>query len=76
MQHTSELQRRMADALRIIAIERSTARTPATPGAPIGMADIAQVLRDSHLKHNPANLHGGVHSDSVDNLGVGKRTAR
>ena len=27
------------------------------PGAPMGMADIAEVLWNDHLKHNPANAN-------------------
>jgi transketolase len=55
MKRTPELRRRMADALRILAIDAIDRANSGHPGAPLGMADIAQVLWDGHLSHNPAN---------------------
>ena len=50
---TSELNQRMADAIRVLAMDAVQAAKSGHPGAPMGMADIAQVLWHRHLKHNP-----------------------
>ncbi|MCC2633685.1 MAG: tktA1, partial [Ramlibacter sp.] len=50
-----EMRKRMADALRILAIDAVDRANSGHPGAPMGMADMAQVLWDEHLSHNPAN---------------------
>ena len=58
--HTStspELARRMADALRMLAVDAVERANSGHPGAPMGMADMAQVLWHRHLRHNPANPH-------------------
>ena len=52
---SSLLARRMANALRILSIDAVEAAKSGHPGAPMGMADIAQVLWHRHLRHNPAN---------------------
>ena len=52
---TPELRKRMADALRILAIDAVDRANSGHPGAPMGMAEMAQVLWDGHLRHNPAN---------------------
>jgi transketolase len=55
IQRSPELRQRMADALRILAIDGVERANSGHPGAPMGMADMAQVLWDAHLVHNPAN---------------------
>ena len=45
----------LANALRFLAIDAVEAAKSGHPGAPMGMADIAEVLWRRHLKHNPAN---------------------
>jgi len=45
----------LANAIRILAIDGVEAATCGHPGAPMGMADIAQVLWADHLKHDPAD---------------------
>ncbi len=55
MNHTADLQRRMADALRVLAMDAIERANSGHPGAPMGMADMAEVLWNRHLKHNPAN---------------------
>ncbi|AGX88247.1 transketolase [Candidatus Symbiobacter mobilis] len=50
-----ELARRMADALRVLAIDAIEAANSGHPGAPMGMADLAEVLWNRHLRHNPAD---------------------
>ena len=52
--HTMSRQT-MANAIRILAIDAVEAATCGHPGAPMGMADIAQVLWCDHVKHNPAD---------------------
>ncbi len=50
-----ELARRMANAIRMLAVDAVEQAKSGHPGAPMGMADIAEVLWNRHLKHNPAN---------------------
>jgi len=45
----------MANALRMLAVDAVEQAKSGHPGAPMGMADIAEVLWNRHLKHNPAN---------------------
>jgi transketolase len=52
-----ELARRMANAVRMLAVDAVEQAKSGHPGAPMGMADIAEVLWNRHLKHNPANPH-------------------
>ena len=49
--------RRMANALRMLSIDAVEHAQSGHPGAPMGMADMAQVLWHQHLRHNPANPH-------------------
>jgi transketolase len=48
-------RRQLADALRFLAIDAVEAAKSGHPGMPMGMAEIAEVLWRSHLKHNPAD---------------------
>jgi transketolase len=57
MQHAPTDRRTLANAIRILAIDAVEAATCGHPGAPMGMADIAQVLWADFLKHNPADPH-------------------
>ena len=52
---TPEMARRMANAVRMLAVDAVEAAKSGHPGAPMGMADIAEVLWNRHLKHNPLN---------------------
>jgi transketolase len=45
----------LANALRMLAIDAVEAARSGHPGMPMGMADIATVLWQRHLKHNPAD---------------------
>ncbi|HVO88117.1 MAG TPA: transketolase, partial [Casimicrobiaceae bacterium] len=45
----------LANALRFLAADAVERAKSGHPGAPLGMADIAQVLWRRHFKHNPAN---------------------
>ena len=51
------LAQRMANAIRILSVDAVEAAKSGHPGAPMGMADIAEVLWNRHLKHNPLNPH-------------------
>ncbi len=52
---TPEMAGRMANALRMLAVDAIEVAKSGHPGAPMGMADIAEVLWHRHLKHNPRN---------------------
>ncbi len=52
---TPELARRMANAVRMLAVDAVEQAKSGHPGAPMGMADIAEVLWNRYLRHNPAN---------------------
>ena len=45
----------MANAIRFLAIDAVEQAKSGHPGMPMGMADIAEVLWNDHLSHNPAN---------------------
>ncbi|MES2839210.1 MAG: transketolase [Pseudomonadota bacterium] len=52
-----ELARQMANTIRMLAVDAVEQAKSGHPGAPMGMADIAEVLWNRHLRHNPANPH-------------------
>jgi len=52
-----EFAKQMANAIRMLAVDAVEKAKSGHPGAPMGMADIAEVLWHRHLKHNPANPH-------------------
>jgi len=54
---TPEFARQMANAIRMLAVDAVEKAKSGHPGAPMGMADIAEVLWNRHLSHNPANPH-------------------
>ncbi|MFM2276220.1 MAG: hypothetical protein RL211_2092 [Pseudomonadota bacterium] len=54
---TPQLARQMANAIRMLAVDAVEKAKSGHPGAPMGMADIAEVLWNRHLRHNPANPH-------------------
>ena len=52
------LQRRtLANAVRALSMDAVQQANSGHPGAPMGMADIAEVLWRDYLQHNPANPH-------------------
>ena len=51
----SALAREMANAIRMLSVDAVEQAKSGHPGAPMGMAEIAEVLWNRHLKHNPAN---------------------
>ena len=48
-------RRELANAIRALSMDAVQKANSGHPGAPMGMADIAEVLWNSHLTHNPAN---------------------
>jgi transketolase len=48
-------RRELANAIRVLSMDAVQKANSGHPGAPMGMADIAEVLWNDFLKHNPAN---------------------
>ncbi len=48
-------RRELANAIRALSMDAVQKANSGHPGAPMGMADIAEVLWNSHMKHNPSN---------------------
>ena len=54
-QRSPELSRKMADAIRFLAVDAVQAAKSGHPGMPMGMADVATVLFSDFMKINPAD---------------------
>ncbi len=54
---TTPSRRDLANAIRFLAIDAVQAANSGHPGMPMGMADIAEVLWNDYLRHNPGNPH-------------------
>ena len=52
-----ELARQMANVIRMLAVDAVEKAKSGHPGAPMGMADIAEVLWNRQLRHSPADPH-------------------
>lgn len=52
---TTPSRRDLANAIRFLAIDAVQAANSGHPGMPMGMADIAEVLWNDYLNHNPNN---------------------
>ena len=50
-------RRELANAIRVLSMDAVQAANSGHPGMPMGMADIAEVLWNNYLKHNPGNPH-------------------
>ncbi len=48
-------RRELANAVRALSMDAVQKANSGHPGAPMGMADIAEVLWNDHMKHNPGN---------------------
>jgi len=51
----SNNRRHLANAIRVLSMDAVQKANSGHPGAPMGMADIAEVLWNSYMKHNPTN---------------------
>ncbi|MCB1705792.1 MAG: transketolase [Halioglobus sp.] len=51
----SSSRTRLANAIRVLSMDAVQKAKSGHPGAPMGMADIAEVLWNDYLRHNPAN---------------------
>src|SRR5688572_8908858 len=52
---TTPSRRDLANAIRFLAVDAVQAANSGHPGMPMGMADIAEVLWNDYLSHNPAD---------------------
>ncbi len=52
---SGERRRELANAIRALSMDAVQAANSGHPGAPMGMADIAEVLWRGYMKHNPGN---------------------
>jgi transketolase len=50
-------RKELANAIRALSMDAVQKAKSGHPGAPMGMADIAEVLWNDYLRHNPANPH-------------------
>ena len=50
-------RRELANAVRALSMDAVQRANSGHPGAPMGMADIAEVLWNDHMRHNPTNPH-------------------
>ncbi|HKJ89134.1 MAG TPA: transketolase, partial [Gammaproteobacteria bacterium] len=48
-------RKQLANAIRFLSMDAVQKANSGHPGMPMGMADIAEVLWNDYLKHNPAN---------------------
>ncbi len=48
-------RRELANAVRALSMDAVQKANSGHPGAPMGMADIAEVLWNDHMRHNPSN---------------------
>ena len=48
-------RKELANAIRALSMDAVQKANSGHPGAPMGMADIAEVLWNDHMNHNPAN---------------------
>ncbi|MCL9773647.1 transketolase [Vibrio methylphosphonaticus] len=55
MNQSPQNRKQLANAIRALSMDGVQQANSGHPGAPMGMADIAEVLWRSHLNHNPSN---------------------
>ncbi|WP_126452642.1 transketolase [Sulfuriflexus mobilis] len=55
MSSNSPRRRELANAVRALSMDAVQKAKSGHPGAPMGMADIAEVLWNDHMQHNPSN---------------------
>ena len=54
-------RKELANAIRALSMDAVQKANSGHPGAPMGMADIAEVLWRGYLNHNPTNPHWADH---------------
>jgi len=57
-------RRELANAIRVLCMDAVERAKSGHPGAPMAMADIAEVLWNDYLRHNPANPGGRTETAS------------
>lgn len=62
----------LANAIRFLSMDAVQKANSGHPGAPMGMADIAEVLWRDYLKHNPTNPHWSDRDRFVLSNGIGR----
>lgn len=55
---STQPQNKLANAIRFLSIDAVQQANSGHPGAPMGMADIAEVLWRDYLQHNPRTRIG------------------
>ncbi|MDW5513238.1 hypothetical protein, partial [Serratia proteamaculans] len=50
-------RKELANAIRALSMDAVQKANSGHPGAPMGMADIAEVLWRDYMNHNPTNPH-------------------
>jgi len=53
-------EKKLANAIRALSMDAVQRAKSGHPGAPMGMADIAEVLWREFLNHNPKTRHGPI----------------
>ena len=61
----------LANAIRMLSVDAIQKANSGHPGAPMGMADIAEVVWRRHLRHNPKNPQWGNRDRDVQSNGHG-----
>ena len=62
----------LANAIRALAMDAVQKANSGHPGAPMGMADIAEVLYNDFMRHNPANPEWSDRDRFVDGDGAAR----
>lgn len=57
MTETTSPRAKLANAIRVLSMDAIQKSNSGHPGAPMGMADIAEVLYNDFMQHNPKNPH-------------------
>ncbi len=68
---TQPTRRQLANAIRFLAADAVEQAKSGHPGMPMGMADIAEVLWNDYLRHNPSNPNWFIRDRFVLSIGHG-----
>lgn len=55
----------LANAIRMLSVDAIQKANSGHPGAPMGMADIAEVVWRRHLRHNPKKIRSGLTATAI-----------